>query len=146
MVPAKCADKRTKLSLTSFNKSEADKFYKHLEVCEKELIIIPICDNVHWFLAALYPRKGQLYIICSLGQTYKNVAYTLKRYFLPRISRVAQDIAVSYPKVPRQNNGIDCGVFTIYYGSDLIQNHKDWTALGGHCSRVKLLKELEEMK
>ncbi|KAH3833019.1 hypothetical protein DPMN_106321, partial [Dreissena polymorpha] len=59
--------------------------------------------------------------------------------------KLGQGFAVSYPKVPRQNNPRYCGVFIIEFGEDLMKNEDglpDWEKLGYGGSRTRFMEML----
>ncbi|KAJ4307064.1 hypothetical protein N0V88_000439 [Collariella sp. IMI 366227] len=82
-----------------------------------DTILIPICDQSHWTLAAIRPGRRTVAHIDSMrggrgDPAVKNKLLELVRFILED-EFVADDwTAVDY-EAPRQTNGWDCGVFTI---------------------------------
>jgi hypothetical protein len=85
---------------------------------EMETILIPICQNNHWTLAVVFPARRVVSHIDSLGHNGAGrPAVTIK--ILDWVKTTLQEKFVEEEwqmkniKAPRQQNGYDCGVFTI---------------------------------
>ncbi|KAH3833018.1 hypothetical protein DPMN_106320 [Dreissena polymorpha] len=74
LVPHSHADSRDELPLTAVNHQAAERFLHNLRLENYRLVLVPICNNVHWFLCALFPMRRIMAVICSLGNKYDDAA------------------------------------------------------------------------
>jgi hypothetical protein len=85
-----------------------------------ESILIPICSGAHWTLAAVFPQKRKVLHMDSLRGGHGNPAVTAKILDWIKVTLGELFVESEWSAVdldgPMQNNGWDCGVFTITNG------------------------------
>ena len=81
-----------------------------------DTILLPICENLHWTLLVIRPRKRTIAHMDSLNprgsQANTNLALAWMKEVLQE-KYVADEWKVVRHEAPRQTNGWDCGVHTI---------------------------------
>jgi hypothetical protein len=87
--------------------------------------LIPICINTHWILGKLDFQKRQLSILDSLNRKYDDVARQLNDFL--KFGNL-EPLEVCYPKVAKQRNSWDCGVFLMMFARSIF--------LGGALKKV----------
>ncbi|XP_032761488.1 sentrin-specific protease 2-like [Rattus rattus] len=95
-----------------------------INLFEKELILVPIHQRVHWSLVVIDLRKRSIVYLDSMGQTGENICETIFHY-LQNESKTRRDIeldpvewkqySLTSQEIPQQLNGSDCGMFTCKY-------------------------------
>ncbi|XP_046575825.1 uncharacterized protein LOC124283839 [Haliotis rubra] len=80
-------------------------------------MIVPICTGTHWYLLAVGPEHA--WVLCSMGGRYRVLERNIKRLL---------GKTCIYPKVPKQTNGRDCGVFTVMYAVGLLKE-SNWSQI-----------------
>eukprot|EP00092_Neocalanus_flemingeri_P039129 GFUD01042591.1.p1 GENE.GFUD01042591.1~~GFUD01042591.1.p1 ORF type:complete len:735 (+),score=253.47 GFUD01042591.1:322-2205(+) len=141
-------ESKSKLSLAEMRHKQVATWTKNVDLCNKQLVIIPICRDKHWFLvtAVLADEKPFLVVLDSLGGDNEDVVDMIKEYLVIELSsqmgeerlQLVEEIAVVYPVKPLQDNHTDCGVFLLHYAEKMLQrpeqmlcldrdsNLKDW--------------------
>uniref|UniRef100_A0A8C8W4M6 Ubiquitin-like protease family profile domain-containing protein n=1 Tax=Peromyscus maniculatus bairdii TaxID=230844 RepID=A0A8C8W4M6_PERMB len=79
-----------------------------IKLFEKEIILIPIHQKVHWSLIVIDLRKQSIIYLDSMGQTGQSICKILDPLEWKRYSMTSKEI-------PQQLNGSDCGIFTCQY-------------------------------
>eukprot|EP00092_Neocalanus_flemingeri_P039130 GFUD01042592.1.p1 GENE.GFUD01042592.1~~GFUD01042592.1.p1 ORF type:complete len:792 (-),score=267.30 GFUD01042592.1:12-2387(-) len=141
-------ESKSKLSLTEVRHKQVATWTKNVDLCNKQLVIIPICRDKHWFLvtAVLADEKPFLVVLDSLGGDNEDVVDMIKGYLVIELSsQMGKKMAVVYPRKPLQDNYTDCGVFLLHYVEKIIERPDQMLFLG----RVTDLKDwfpLSEVK
>lgn len=106
-----------------YNYDNVKKWSKKFDIFEKNKIYIPInINNMHWAIAIIYMKKKEICYYDSLsgdGMDYLKALYkwiqdesiNKKEYELPNENE--WKLNNNPENVPQQNNGYDCGLFTI---------------------------------
>jgi len=109
-----------------------------INIFEKDYLLIPIFGEEHWSLAvvcyplhlffARSPQPALLYFD-SLGLSNAQVKCLIVEFLLCEwssklgcVPELVQDLGLFFPKVPKQDNCSDCGVFLIEYSKFFIEN------------------------
>ncbi|XP_028614824.1 sentrin-specific protease 2-like [Grammomys surdaster] len=95
-----------------------------IDLFDKELILVPIHQRVHWSLVVIDLRKQSITYLDSMGQTGQTICETIFQY-LQNESKTRRNIeldplewkqhSMSAEEIPQQRNGSDCGVFACKY-------------------------------
>jgi len=100
-----------------------------IDIFNKDFILIPVHDGLHWCLAVFNVGRHTLNVYDSIPypQRKKDILQHLKKYIRDE-HRVKRSVSYPYgldeglsPEVPSQNNGHDCGVFVCQYAKAVIQ-------------------------
>lgn len=90
------------------------------KVLRPELIIIPVNEGSnHWTLLAVYPQIRQIHYLNSIRRPRSKHAELVKEWLIAQLldAKLPQEDAANWEivieDVPQQNNGCDCGVFTL---------------------------------
>jgi sentrin-specific protease 2 (axin associating molecule) len=104
--------------------SSVKRWTRGINLFEKELILVPIHQKVHWSLVVINLRKRSIVYLDSMGQTGKFICETIFQYFQNE-SKTRRSIeldplewkqySVTSEEIPLQLNGSDCGMFTCKY-------------------------------
>uniref|UniRef100_A0A8C6GPG6 Ubiquitin-like protease family profile domain-containing protein n=1 Tax=Mus spicilegus TaxID=10103 RepID=A0A8C6GPG6_MUSSI len=104
--------------------SSVKRWTQGINLFEKELILVPIHQRVHWSLVVIDLRKRSIVYLDSMGQTGKSICETIFQY-LQNESKTRRNIeldplewkqySVTSEEIPLQLNGSDCGMFTCKY-------------------------------
>ena len=104
--------------------SSVKRWTRGINLFEKELILVPIHQRVHWSLVVIDLRKRSIVYLDSMGQTGKSICETIFQY-LQNESKTRRNIeldplewkqySVTSEEIPLQLNGSDCGMFTCKY-------------------------------
>eukprot|EP00092_Neocalanus_flemingeri_P018367 GFUD01019876.1.p1 GENE.GFUD01019876.1~~GFUD01019876.1.p1 ORF type:complete len:795 (-),score=260.36 GFUD01019876.1:80-2464(-) len=131
-------ESKSKLSLAEMRHKQVATWTKNVDLCNKQLVIIPICKDKHWYLVTL--------VLDSLDGDNEDVVDMIKGYLVIELSsqmgeerlQLVEEIVVVYPVKPLQDNHTDCGVFLLHYAEKMLQrpeqmlcldrdsNLKDW--------------------
>uniref|UniRef100_A0A8C6GQX5 Ubiquitin-like protease family profile domain-containing protein n=1 Tax=Mus spicilegus TaxID=10103 RepID=A0A8C6GQX5_MUSSI len=104
--------------------SSVKRWTRGINLFEKELILLPIHQRVHWSLVVIDLRKRSIVYLDSMGQTGKSICETIFQY-LQNESKTRRNIeldplewkqhSMTSEEIPLQLNGSDCGMFTCKY-------------------------------
>lgn len=104
--------------------SSVKRWTRGISLFEKELILLPIHQRVHWSLVVIDLRKRSIVYLDSMGQTGKSICETIFQY-LQNESKTRRNIeldplewkqySMTSEEIPLQLNGSDCGMFTCKY-------------------------------
>ena len=126
---------------TQFNESLRNKTFRLIDrqfpretnIFDYSVWIIPVnCENLHWFLITIdlnliHEKKIHITIFDSMGkdQTWKKILEEekIKGFIQWKYNKTYQTkdavllftIEDCFSIIPQQNNGVDCGIFTIMY-------------------------------
>lgn len=78
---------------------------------------IPICSGNHWILAVIDFISNEIQIYDSLHGEYSRIIKILNGFL--QFQGIKQ-LRATYPLVPTQRNGYDCGVFVMEFGRCLL--------------------------
>ena len=131
----RCIKNTRKLS-TLLNEFQIQKM---TPVNKYEMILIPInLEKWHWYLVGIFPPQKMVVVFDSVrhsSNSYKSVLTNVCKWYNellkyinnnPEYLEVIDDswrIVTSIKNLPRQNNGGDCGVFTLMNMIHLIQGN-----------------------
>lgn len=113
---------------------------KGVDLFEKDLILVPVHQGVHWCLAVIDFRTKTVKYYDSMGQRNEGVCRILLHYLKEEFkSKKSKDLEVSKwtvtsaksNEIPQQMNGSDCGVFACKY-ADYIARAKPMTFTQHH--------------
>ncbi|MBN3279492.1 SENP2 protease, partial [Polyodon spathula] len=108
---------------------------KGMDLFEKDLILVPVHQGVHWCLAVIDFGAKTVKYYDSMGQRNEGVCRILLLYLKEEFkSKKSKDLEVSKwtvtsaksNEIPQQMNGSDCGVFVCKY-ADYITRAKPMT-------------------
>nr|XP_042117534.1 sentrin-specific protease 2-like [Peromyscus maniculatus bairdii] len=95
-----------------------------IKLFEKEIILVPIHQKVHWSLIVIDLRKQSIIYLDSMGQTGQSICETIFEY-LQNESKTRRNVeldplewkrySMTSKEIPQQLNGSDCGIFTCQY-------------------------------
>ncbi|XP_057613312.1 sentrin-specific protease 2-like [Chionomys nivalis] len=95
-----------------------------INLFEKEIILVPIHQQVHWSLIEIDLRKRSIIYYDSMGHTGQSICETIFQY-LQNESKTRRNMeldplewkqySMTSAEIPQQLNGSDCGVFTCKY-------------------------------
>ncbi|XP_040594500.1 sentrin-specific protease 2-like [Mesocricetus auratus] len=104
--------------------SSVKRWTRGMNLFEKEIVLVPIHQKVHWSLIVIDLRKQSIVYFDSMGQTGQNICETIFQY-LQNESKTRRNIeldpsewkqySVTSEEIPQQLNGSDCGMFTCKY-------------------------------
>lgn len=117
--------------------SRVKRWTKHVNIFNKDIVIVPICQQSHWYLIIIV-KPGQidaesrqngepLFLVLdsleSLGgkKSVKNLRLYIKREWLaknpgrPEVSFSKKKMRTVRPRKPEQENFTDCGIFLLHY-------------------------------
>nr|XP_034357447.1 sentrin-specific protease 2-like [Arvicanthis niloticus] len=110
--------------LTQSGYSSVKRWTRTINLFDKEMILVPIHQRVHWSLVVIDLRKRNIVYLDSLGQTGKTICETIFQY-LQNESKTRRNIeldplewklySMSTEEIPQQLNGSDCGMFACKY-------------------------------
>ncbi|XP_052598807.1 sentrin-specific protease 2-like [Peromyscus californicus insignis] len=113
-----------------------------IKLFEKEIILVPIHQKVHWSLIVIDLRKQSIIYLDSMGQTGQSICETIFEY-LQIESKTRRNIeldplewkrySMTSKEIPQQLNGSDCGIFTCKY-ADYISRDQPLTFSQQHMS------------
>ncbi|KAG9310740.1 hypothetical protein JVU11DRAFT_9345 [Chiua virens] len=117
------------------------KWTAKFDLFSREYVMIPICDNNHWYLAIIcnlrcmlstpnkhasrssageFPTRTYILILDSLDCRRKKVFNTLRQYLaleakdkhkVPKVNEPIEQVV----QVPRQKNSTDCGAYLLHF-------------------------------
>ena len=104
--------------------SSVKRWTRGVNIFEKEVILLPIHQKVHWSLVVIDMRKQNIVYLDSMGQTGRAICDTIFEY-LKQESKSRRNIeldplqwkrySMTPQEIPQQLNGSDCGVFACKY-------------------------------
>ncbi|CAO2614244.1 Sentrin-specific protease 2 [Lemmus lemmus] len=104
--------------------SAVKRWTRRMNLFEKEIILVPIHQKVHWSLIVIDLRKRSIIYYDSMGHTGQSICETIFQY-LQNESKTRRNIeldslewkqySMTSAEIPQQLNGSDCGVFTCKY-------------------------------
>ncbi|CAO2587909.1 Sentrin-specific protease 2 [Lemmus lemmus] len=104
--------------------SAVKRWTRRMNLFEKEIILVPIHQKVHWSLIVIDLRKCSIMYYDSMGHTGQSICETIFQY-LQNESKTRRNIeldplewkqySMTSAEIPQQLNGSDCGVFTCKY-------------------------------
>ena len=112
---------------------------KQIDIFKKELLLIPICENDHWYLVAvLLPglwhsrnhndeQESVLVVFDSMGSSRDPAVENIKNYIKEEF-KDKKGIAINskdrtlvlYPSCPQQNDVTSCGIYILHYASQIL--------------------------
>jgi hypothetical protein len=101
------------------------------DVFELEKIFFPVnIDNTHWCMAAVYPQQKRIQYYDSFGGRGDRYTSGLKNWLHDEHQAkkgcewddYGWEVVPSQKDVPRQRNGVDCGVFSCMFASYLSED------------------------
>ncbi|XP_036063375.1 sentrin-specific protease 2-like [Onychomys torridus] len=123
-----------------------------IKLFEKEIVLVPIHQKVHWSLIVIDLRKQSIVYYDSMGQTGQSICETIFEY-LQNESKTQRNIeldplewkrySMTSKEIPQQLNGSDCGIFTCKY-ADYISRDQPLTFSQQHMPifRKKMVWEI----
>ena len=91
---------------------------------EAQVILVPIHEENHWFLAVVNRESKEYVIFDSIAnKRHRNELNVIRAYMerlnssrgLPRLDEYVHRFSLSSNVVPQQTNGSDCGVFALLF-------------------------------
>ena len=120
---------------------------KNINFLDFDLILFPIhlITSKHWVLAAAFPKQKQIIYFDSLGGTGSKYCQTISNFFKVRYPQ--EDMSKwnlsNSNNIPRQTNGIDCGVFVCQMAERLSRRAPfDFNQEQMPAIRIKMLEQL----
>ena len=128
--------------LKSRNFQMIDRALKNVNMFEYGLWLIPInCDNRHWFLLtvsttylrenkieiSIYDSFGDLKIwekVLEQNKLKLFIHWKFEQIFKQKESPLKIELKDMHNQIPQQENGMDCGVFTIMFAKYLANGHQ----------------------
>lgn len=108
--------KATKSEKRDKKLKQATKFEKNIDnLSTKKYIIFPMCQYKHWTLAIINNCDNLIFIIDSTQKSeffYRDEFKDIKLW-LNYIANSDADYTNYVPEAPKQQNGVDCGVFVV---------------------------------
>ncbi|KAJ3095978.1 hypothetical protein HDU97_006327 [Phlyctochytrium planicorne] len=111
---------------------------KDIDIFQKKYLLIPINENLHWYLAIVKdpcklleekpePHPAQLFIFDSLDRKHSEVKVILTEYLRSEAQAklgkpVKSSLENHYAKVRKQENHFDCGIHILHYAHTLLRN------------------------
>jgi sentrin-specific protease 2 (axin associating molecule) len=100
-----------------------------IDIFNKDFVLIPIHDNLHWYLAVFNVRRRTLNVYDSIpSPERKKTVLRLLRNHIRDEHRIKRGVPYPYgldegpsSVVPTQNNSHDCGVFTCQFAKAILQ-------------------------
>lgn len=104
--------------------SAVKRWTRGINLFEKEIILVPIHQQVHWSLIEIDLRKRSIVYYDSMGHTGQSICETIFQY-LQNESKTRRNMeldplewkqySMTSAEIPQQLNRSDCGVFTCKY-------------------------------
>ncbi|KAM7331064.1 hypothetical protein ACRRTK_010253 [Alexandromys fortis] len=104
--------------------SAVKRWTRGINLFEKEIILVPIHQQVHWSLIEIDLRKRSIIYYDSMGHTGQSICETIFQY-LQNESKTRRNMeldplewkqySMTSAEIPQQLNRSDCGVFTCKY-------------------------------
>ncbi|XP_059086226.1 uncharacterized protein LOC131882947 isoform X2 [Tigriopus californicus] len=132
------------LSQSARRHEQVKKWTKKVDLFTKRLVIIPVCEENHWYLIIIsnpgyikLPKEAQIIqgnpyflVLDSLGGNHASDISKLRSYLgfeylekhQNRISFGREKMVEIEPDVPQQTNSCDCGVYLLHYVELLFKN------------------------
>lgn len=103
---------------------------KKFDVLELDKVIIPInISNCHWTLGAIFVQNKEIHYYDSMGSTGQKYLDAMWQWVFDEVKAKKRILLnksewtiLPVPETPKQNNGTDCGVFTIMCADFLMDN------------------------
>ena len=105
-----------------------ERHYRRENAMAKEKILIPVCQNAHWFLIVLDLKNYQLHSFDALGsmeskhdETLEKLRHIRDNYFYPLFEsegKSVPNISLNVwlpPTIPEQKDGYNCGVWLLAF-------------------------------
>ncbi|XP_074429640.1 sentrin-specific protease 2-like [Larus michahellis] len=138
--------------LTSGGYEAVGRWTRHVDLFQKDIILVPINLRLHWTLAVIDTRKKTVKYYDSLGQEGDKICETLLKYLQEescekrkvKLSVLEWTVHSMEPhEIPQQSNGSDCGVFICKY-ADYISRDRPMTFTQTHMPyfRKKMVWEI----
>lgn len=108
-----------------------------------DFFFVPICYGHHWILAVVDFTNNEIKIYDSLHGQYSKVVKTLNGFLQ---FQGIKPLNATYPMVPSQHNGYDCGVFVMEFGRCLLlrENINSFSQKDIPGARERIYSELYE--
>jgi Ulp1 family protease len=110
-----------KIAAGTYKHCSAHRETKHQDLFldKKKLLIIPICENLHWYLVGIDLQAGRLYVFDSLGRNHSRAVANIRNWLhaelemsnIPDWENCKWEACCA--AVNMQGNSYDCGVFVI---------------------------------
>lgn len=125
--------------LEKANRPRIRRWTKKVDVFRKSLVLVPVCSSSHWYLIVaaglgrlIRPVEGKtpfLAVLDSLGLRHMSSLSKVLRFLEAelgerrpgRVRLGGADLPSFWPKVTRQPNAHDCGVFLMRYAEIIIK-------------------------
>ncbi|KAJ7743233.1 hypothetical protein DFH07DRAFT_979671 [Mycena maculata] len=110
-------------------------WFEEFNIFEKDYLIVPMLSSKHWFLGAVFFRAMQIRVYDSIkhggerrqaalyGRLFEMLQWEHKFHYTSALpstwrpwSKTPEAIAETVPKVPQQDNAVDCGLFAMANG------------------------------
>jgi len=107
-----------------------EKWSKGLDIFELDKLFFPInIDNTHWALAVVFPQLKQIHYFDSMGNDGEEYMSSLRQWVIDE-AKSKKNLTlnpndwtlVCRHDIPQQDNGWDCGVFTVACADFLLDN------------------------
>ena len=121
------------LSMVEKRHLRVKKWTKNSQLFDMNLVLIPICENSHWYMVVLITPGGQqprMLVLDSLGKE-RNMTVDIIMDYLQmekeehkgngRFADNFERMAVETPTLTMQDNGFDCGLYLLKYSEKLLQ-------------------------
>jgi sentrin-specific protease 1 len=113
-----------------YNFDGIKRWSKKFDVLELDKVIIPInISNCHWTLGAIFVQKKEIHYYDSMGSTGQKYLDAMWQWVFDEVKAKKRILLnksewtiLPVPETPQQNNGTDCGVFTIISADFLMDN------------------------
>ena len=100
--------------------------YRREKALSKEKILIPVCENSHWFLIVIDLKRLQLYCLDPLySQTLERLKHFRDNYLHPLYTSNSMSLPTFSlnvcrpPTIPAQKDGYNCGVFLLAFAKSI---------------------------
>ncbi|KAF2739001.1 cysteine proteinase [Polyplosphaeria fusca] len=115
----------------SENPKKVEKWASRVQLGQKQfldakLVLVPICQNSHWRLLAIKPQERTIEYLNSMKGSSKPYFDATLRYLKQELGPLFDQSEWSFVEMRsmKQENGSDCGVFTLLNGLALLRDMK----------------------
>ena len=144
--------------LTNFNPNRIRSWVKHVNIFNKDFVVIPVCRGSHWLLLIIKMNHGTGVSIMVLDSANRpdsssftrrsSVEHFIKSYLQDEWKAKTKNNDISfqevvYAQVPQQPNATDCGVYVMMFFKEFLNNlpldqWPNWTPKFSHDAVMQL--------
>ena len=128
--PLEIKERNSSLSISEKRHARVSSWTKHMNLLDKDIVLVPICEASHWFLVVVVNPGGDkpcFLVLDSMGGRREAAVEIIKEFIATErkhkmTGSANTPIKILYPVTPKQTNGYDCGIFLLHYAEKILSS------------------------